>query len=403
MNNFIGHVDADCFYVSAERVRYPYLRGLPVAVLGNHGACIIAKSYEMKAAGVATGGPIWEAVPICPQAVYVKRDFTWYEVLSRKLLALVQQMSPRVEFYSIDEMFFEVKDAPLATARGLQQAVLQQIGVPVSVGVARTKTLAKLVSDSSKPFGCGVAITRAEVDALLGARPVEDITGIARRSARKLAEHGIRTCAEFARADRAFIRWLMTKRGEDLWWELNGTPVLPVLTARPTHKFVSRGGSIGRATCDQGRVHAFVVRNVERLVEALHYYRLVCDQLVLSLLFTDAPEQSRRASLLGSTSGFERLLEAALELLPRAWQPPSAAVHYMHVIAGQLRPVGRRQLGLFDHREKQRALVAELKRAINDRSGRFALRSGSTLPLADVYGDPANAYDICDIHGKMCF
>jgi hypothetical protein len=150
-------------------------------------------------------------------------------------------------------------------------------------------------------------------------------------------------------------------------------------------------------------VHAFVVRNVERLVEALHYYRLVCDQLILSLLFTDAPEQSRRASLLGSTSGFERLLEAALELLPRTWQPPHAAVHYMHVIAGQLRPAARRQLGLFDYREQQRTLVAELKRTINDRAGRFALRSGSTLSLADVYGDPANAYDICDIYGKMCF
>jgi DNA polymerase V len=69
----IGHLDADCFYVSAERVRHPHLRGLPVGVLGNHGACIIAKSYEMKAAGVTTGMPIWEALPICGDGVYVKR------------------------------------------------------------------------------------------------------------------------------------------------------------------------------------------------------------------------------------------------------------------------------------------------------------------------------------------
>ena len=88
----IGHVDADCFYVSAERVRHQRLRGLPVGVLGNHGACIIAKSYEMKAAGVTTGMPIWDAVPLCPEGVYVKRDFRWYETLSRQMLSIVQKV-----------------------------------------------------------------------------------------------------------------------------------------------------------------------------------------------------------------------------------------------------------------------------------------------------------------------
>src|SRR5471032_2750320 len=99
---YICHLDTDCFYVSAERVRHPHLRNQPVGVLGNHGACIIAKSYEMKAAGVTTGMPIWEALPICPNGVYVKRDFQWYEALSRRMLAIVQENSPRVEFYSID-------------------------------------------------------------------------------------------------------------------------------------------------------------------------------------------------------------------------------------------------------------------------------------------------------------
>jgi nucleotidyltransferase/DNA polymerase involved in DNA repair len=415
----MGHVDADCFYVSAERVRLPHLAGMPVAVLGNHGACIIAKSYEMKAAGVATGVPIWDATAICPQAVYVKRDFSWYEVLSRKLLALIQEMSPRVEFYSIDEMFFEAVDPSLAAARQLQQRILDRLRIPVSVGIAPTKTLAKLASDSSKPFGCRVVLNESDRREILHDRPVTDVTGIARRSALRLAEQGIATCAQLADADRAFIRWLLTKRGEDLWWELNGTAVMPILTARPEHKFVSRGGSIGRASRDGSRIHAFVVRNVERLVEALHYYQIVCDQLTLALLFTDAPERSPRASLLGSTSDFEQLCAAALELLPQAWQPPTAAVHYMHVIAGGLRPSRLRQRSLLEQLDCRRAdgsqssgpedrsarqtALAEVKRQVNDRVGRFALRSGSTLPLGDVYGDAANAYDICDIYGKSCF
>src|SRR5262249_62286095 len=82
----VGHLDADCFYVSAERVRDRFLEEKPVGVLGNQGACVIAKSYEMKAAGVATAMPIWEAMVKGPAGVYVKRGFRWYEVLSRLML-----------------------------------------------------------------------------------------------------------------------------------------------------------------------------------------------------------------------------------------------------------------------------------------------------------------------------
>jgi len=394
----IGHIDADCFYVSAERVRFAHLRGLPVAVLGNHGACIIAKSYEAKAAGIKTGMPIWEAVPLCPNAVYVKRDFVWYETLSRKMLAIVQDHSPLVEFYSIDEQFFTVRDETLEAARQLQQRLLKLVGIPVSVGIAPTKTLAKLISDSAKPFGCGVILDDSDRQRLLRNRPVEDITGIAKRSAAKLAAHGIKTCEQFAMADRAFIRWLLTKTGEELWWELNGTPVKPIQTMRPAHKFISRGGSIGAASRDPARIRAFVVRNVERLVEALAYYKVCCDHLILSLLFRDAPERSLRSSLLGSRADFDALVEAALHLLSLTWQPPTAFVHYMHVIAGGLRPLASRQRSLFEQ-----PVISDVKHWINNRVGRFAIRSGGTMPLVDVYGDAANSYDICDIYGKSCF
>src|SRR5215212_11112877 len=116
----IGHLDADCFYVSAERVRDAALIGKPVGVLGNQGACVIAKSYEMKAAGVKTGEPIWDALKKCPEGIYIKRDFRWYEVLSRAMLDIVGQCSPLVEYYSIDEFFFQA-----AEPREAQQAAVQ--------------------------------------------------------------------------------------------------------------------------------------------------------------------------------------------------------------------------------------------------------------------------------------
>jgi DNA polymerase V len=399
----IAHLDADCFYVSAERVRYPHLRGVPIGVLGNHGACIIAKSYEMKAAGVSTGMPIWEAQPLCPHGVYVKRDFRWYEVLSRKMLDVVQDVSPRVEFYSIDEFFFAFNDSTLAAVRQLQNTLLQHVGVPVSIGIAPTKTLAKLISDSAKPFGCGILCNETDRHRLLADKPVTEITGIARRSAVQLAKHGITTCQQYAEADRAKIRWLLTKRGEDLWWELNGTPVNPIQITRPDHKFISRGGSIGAASADPARIQAFVIRNAERLVEALNFYRIVCDYLILSLLFKGLPERAMRVKMLYSTADFDQIAQAALWLLPRVWQPPKAAVHYMHLIAGSLRPRTNRQLSLFEEPIARQQQIAETKRSINQHLGRFAVRSSLTLPLSDIHADPANDYDICDIYGKSCF
>ncbi|MBV8487289.1 MAG: hypothetical protein JO161_03315, partial [Planctomycetaceae bacterium] len=143
----IGHLDADCFYVSAERVRDAFLKRKPVGVLGNQGACVIAKSYEMKAAGVKTGEPIWEALVKCPEGIYIKRDFRWYEVLSRRMLDVARQLSPRVEYYSIDEFFFQAVTGPgqalQELALTIRDRIWQRVGVPVTVGIARTRTLAK--------------------------------------------------------------------------------------------------------------------------------------------------------------------------------------------------------------------------------------------------------------------
>jgi nucleotidyltransferase/DNA polymerase involved in DNA repair len=179
---FVGHVDADCFYVSAERVRDDLLMGVPVAVLGNQGACVIAKSYELKAFGVKTGEPIWDAVKKCPAGVYVKRDFRWYEVLSRLMLDAVRDLSPRVEYYSIDEFFFEAHPPPgldhQSYAVLIRDRIMEVVHVPVTVGIARSKTLAKLISDSAKPFGARAVLDRDSELKLLALLPVTEISGM---------------------------------------------------------------------------------------------------------------------------------------------------------------------------------------------------------------------------------
>ena len=184
----VGHLDADCFYVSAERVRDEFLVKKPVGVLGNQGACVIAKSYEMKATGVATGMPIWDALVKCPGGIYVKRDFRWYEILSRLMLGIVREWSTRVEYYSIDEFFFAAQpmrgQSYQDLAESIRGAIRERLGVPVTVGIARTRTLAKLISDAAKPDGALAVLDRESEEELLADRPVTEITGIAGRARR---------------------------------------------------------------------------------------------------------------------------------------------------------------------------------------------------------------------------
>lgn len=402
----IGHLDCDCFYVAAERVRDRFLRDKPVGILGNQGACVIAKSYEMKHAGVKTGMPIWDALRLCPLGVYVKRDFRWYEVLSSRVLAVIRKLFPRVEYHSIDDFFFEVSDGDGASlqelAEQMRDTLLREVGIPVTVGIARTKTLAKLISDSSKPFGALAQLDAAAIRALLDRLPVTEVSGIASRRAARLEPHGIRTCLDLALADRRLVRQLLTITGEALWYELNGDPVLPLYTERPPHKMLSRGGSLGGATGQPERVYAWLVRNLERLVEELEFHVVCTGALSVAIQHKDGTPGFCRAELPAATNRFDLLLEAGRFCLERAWSPGSPATH-MHILASQLRRPGFVQLGLFDQPEQQAQAVAEVKRKVNAEVGRFALRSGATLPLADVYQDEAQSYDICDVRGKICF
>jgi nucleotidyltransferase/DNA polymerase involved in DNA repair len=198
-HTIIGHLNADCFYVSCERVRFASLVGKPVGVLGNQGVCVIAKSFELRATGVKTGVPIWEAHALCPTAIYVKRDFQWYEALSRRMLEITRTVSAAVEYYSIDELFFDASLLPRAfgrplpdAARALQERIRNELGLQVTIGIAPTKTLAKLVSDTSKPFGCAVVVGADERQRLLASLPVDAITGIARRRSETLSAHRTR-------------------------------------------------------------------------------------------------------------------------------------------------------------------------------------------------------------------
>ena len=403
----VGHLDADCFYVSAERVRHPDLVGKPVGVLGNQGAAVIAKSYEMKAAGVKTGVPVWEARKLCPAGIYVKRDFHWYEVLSRKMLDAVGRFSPTVEYYSIDEFFFRAEQLRAGTdlahtAAALRDHIRETAGLPVTIGIARTRTLAKLFSDTAKPNGCVAVTDRDHERQLLGKLPVTEISGIGSRRAARLAPYGIRTCLDLAQAAGKLVKRLLTWTGFEIWLELNGTPVTPIRPSRPLHKALARGGSLGGPVDDPLRLWGWAVRNVERLIEELQYHNCRAAALTVHVAYKDGTAAAGDGPLEIPTDRFDLLLDATRVALRAAYLPGRTATH-MHVIATNLRRGRGEQLSLFTPPDPKREAVARAKRLTNEKLGRFKVRSGATLYLPEMYADPTHDFDICDVRGKICF
>jgi DNA polymerase V len=401
----IGFGDADAFYASAEAVRRPWMAGLPVGVLGNQGACVIARNYPMKAFGIRVGMPVWEAKVLCPDGVYVKRDFRWYESLSRRMLAEIGESSPAVEYYSIDEFFWE--GIPLhgdyrRTAETIRDRMKANVGVPMTVAFARTRTLAKLFADTAKPFGAVAVLDRDHEEELLRKLPVTEIAGIAARRARKLESYGIKTCLELARADGRVIKGLLTVVGHDLWSELNGIPVGAIRTQRTPHRMISRGGSLAGRVTDPYTLYGWLIRNVERLIEELQYHEVRTRELTVYLSCSDADSLGATVPFGTPTDRFDLLADAAKLGLRRAWRPGAPCTH-LHLIASKLVRGTKWQGDLFELPDPRHDAIARVKRAINREFGRFKLRSGATLYSNAFYADPANEHDVCDIRGKFCF
>lgn len=401
-----GFGDADAFYSSAEVVRRPWLDGVPLGVLGNQGACVIARSYSMKRTGVKVGEPIWDARVKCPDGVYVKRDFRWYETLSRRMLAELGAYSPRVEYYSIDEFFWRGETIRgcnfQQTAEAIRDGIRARVGVPMTVTFARSRTLAKLFADVNKPFGAVAVTDPDEEKRMLAAIPVTEIAGIARRRAARLEPFGIRTCLDLANASGLLIQQLLTVVGHDLWLELNGVPAQPIRPERSPHKNIARGGSLAGRVSDPLKLYGWLVRNVERLIEELQYHVVRPRLIAVWVNYHEGGAGAGQVRLPVPADRFDVLLDAAKIALRSAWRPGGVATH-LHVIASRLvRPPGWQQ-SLFEPDDPRMSRLAEAKRTINERFGRFRLRSGATLFANEFYSDAANEYDICDVRGKFCF
>ena len=249
---------ADCnnFYVSCERVFRPELENRPVVVLSNNDGCIIARSNESKALGIPMGAPVFQIEEqLRRQQIHIfSSNYPLYGDMSDRVMNTFEASVPQVERYSIDEAFLELsgcnEEERLSECRELKARVRRHTGIPVSIGIAPTKTLAKVANHHAKrhPDCNGVfeLSDKRTRDEVLGATGVEELWGIGRRTGIKLRRAGITTALELQRADITWVRREFTVTGMRTVLELRGEPCIELETVPPAKQTICSAKSFGQ-------------------------------------------------------------------------------------------------------------------------------------------------------------
>lgn len=257
-------VDCNNFYVSCERVFNPALRQRPVVVLSNNDGCFIARSEEAKAIGLGMGEPAFKSRELLREhnvAVY-SANFALYGDMSARVMKTLGALAPDVEIYSIDECFLDLKGFGRFELAGYAQEIRRVVGrntgIPVSIGIGSTKTLAKAANRMAKknPGLGGVALLLSEPDvhAALGAMEVEQIWGIGRRYGALLHHHHIHTALDFAAVPASWVRKHLHITGARVQEELNGRSCLPLELVRPPKQSICTSRSFGTAVTEPGEL-----------------------------------------------------------------------------------------------------------------------------------------------------
>jgi len=287
--NAIAHIDADCFFASCELVRRPDLIGSPVCILSSQDACVIAKTYDAKAAGIKTGMPVWEAKKLMPHAVYLSADFRFYGLLSKQMFSILRRYAPDMEVYSIDEGFLDLngtrklwKKDYKAIAHDIRRSVQREVGITVSVGISVTRILAKMASEYHKPNGVTI-VPHSMVTLFLERTELSDICGIGRNREATLNKFGIHTPIDFVNTDVSRIRHLIGKSGTDLWFELRGKSIMGLELNPPCPKSVARTASMGEITSNRDTIISHLTRHTFRLATEMVTKKLLTKRITICL------------------------------------------------------------------------------------------------------------------------
>lgn len=438
---------ADCnnFYCSCERVFRPDLVGKPIVVLSNNDGCIIARSEEAKALGYKMGDPFYqmkEKLEAEGVAIF-SSNYTLYGSLSNRVMSMLSHYSPRLDQYSIDESFFEVDESIAAAffqenqssektdsllhryGASISSDVLRAVGIPISIGIAETKTLAKIGSKFAKKYkgyqGCCLIDTEERRHKALSLFPIEDVWGIGRQIARKLDYMGIRTAAQLADQKESWVRSHFNITTVRTWKELNGESCISI-EELPQKKSICTSRSFAdEGISDKNVMEEAVANFAVRCTEKLRRQGSVCQGVTVfawTSRFNDhVPEYTIHDSLVLpiATDAQDEIVGAALTIL-RARYPKSVSdrpdlsfrFKKAGVILWQISPATPREQDLFDpiDRERQKALMAAID-AINHKNGYGTIRQAiqgtdCRFDLKREYMSKRFTTDISDILEVKC-
>jgi DNA polymerase IV len=313
----ILHADVDAFYASVEQRDDPGLRGKPVIV---GGGVVLAASYEAQAYGVRTPMGGSRARRLCPHAIVVPPRMSAYSDASKALFEVFEDTTPLVEGLSIDEAFLDVGGLrrlsgwPGQIAERLRAEVRDRVGLPITVGVARTKFLAKVASGVAKPDGLLVVPPHREL-AFLHPLPVERLWGVGAVTARKLHEQGVTTVGQVARlAEGRLVSMLGRASGRHLHALAHNHDLRPV-EVRRRRRSMGAQRALGRTPKTPEGLDAVLVGLVDKLSRRLRKAHRVCRTVILRLRFDDLTRATRSLTLWEATEQTRTILAAARGLL----------------------------------------------------------------------------------------
>jgi DNA polymerase V len=392
MSGPVALIDCNNFYVSCERVFQPKLRGRPVVVLSNNDGCVIARSNEAKALGIAMGAP-WHLHRECFEKAGVivrSSNYTLYGDMSARVMNVLSEFTPELEIYSIDEAFLgmggfsaQLEDDLEAHARKLRATVRQWTGIPVSVGIAPSKTLAKVANHiakrDEKHGGAVLLLDEAAQDQALARVELTDLWGIAGRLAANLDLLGIMTPLALKQADPRFIRERLGVVVERLVLELRGVSCLDLERHTPDRKSIMASRSFGRPITTLTEMQEAVAAYTMRAAERMRRQALATAHLAVFIetnRFKPGERQhfgSKPVQLPVATSDSAKLIRAARAGIVALWRP-GCRYKKAGVLLLDLHPANQVQEGLFDRKDAGRriTLMRTLDK-LNSRYGRNTL------------------------------
>lgn len=383
-------VDCNNFYCSCERVFNPRLEGRPVVVLSNNDGCVVARSEEAKKLGIAMGSAAYLMTDLLrkEKVAVFSSNYTLYGDMSDRVMKTIAAFADRMEVYSIDEAFLDWPDRDtkrlIDRAKALRARVWKDTGIPVTIGLAPTKTLAKLANDQAKLFRDRQPVfclsDRAETDRVLSRLSVSDIWGMGKQHSLFLASRGIRTAGELVRVSDNWMREQLNVVGLRLLKELQGINCLPLEEGSTRRRNIAITRALSQATRDRGLVVQALANHAASLAMKLRQEGSCCSRLEVFVMTnqyrTQDEQYTRRIELKLDvpTASTPELIAYVMKALDIIYQP---GYQYMKtgLVASGLVPAASIQTSSFDEKDRARdAMLMTTLDALNRQLGKGAVR-----------------------------